>query len=309
MVSRRRRHRRGADAGRLPGRVRPRALRHSRHALHDVHLRRSRLPGRGRASDRPRLQWLGYLAIALGVQTKGPIALVLCGLTMLLLMALSADLRRRLLALHWVLGLLVDRGGVGALVHLHVRALQGRLRQRLHPRRERATVCEQPLRNQPGFWFYFQILAAALLPWTGLLVGRLIDDVRALLRGERLDGVETMLWGWTLAIVGFFTLSTFKLDHYVFPAAPALCLLCARAWSDVRGGPDDAASSRGANRFLSDRAAPARGRRRVRLLPDRAAGICRGARSIVPMALIAAGRRGDRGAFYAARGRRAFRGW
>jgi hypothetical protein len=32
-------------------------------------------------------------------------------------------------------------------------------------------------------------------------------------------------------------LSTFKLDHYVFPAAPALCLLCARAWSDVRADP------------------------------------------------------------------------
>jgi 4-amino-4-deoxy-L-arabinose transferase-like glycosyltransferase len=40
-----------------------------------------------------------------------------------------------------------------------------------------------------------------------------------------------MLWVWTAAIVGFFTASTFKLDHYVFPAAPALCLLCARAWS------------------------------------------------------------------------------
>ena len=39
---------------------------------------------------------------------------------------------------------------------------------------------------------------------------------------------------WTLSIVGFFTFSRFKLDHYVFPAAPALCLLCARAWLDVR---------------------------------------------------------------------------
>src|SRR5438034_2052998 len=29
-------------------------------------------------------------------------------------------------------------------------------------------------------------------------------------------------------------MSTFRLDHYIFPAAPALCLLCARAWSDVR---------------------------------------------------------------------------
>ena len=88
--------------------------------------------------------------------------------------------------------------------------------------------------NQPGFWFYFQILATGLLPWTGLLVGRLVDDIRAVRRGERLDGVEILLWSWTLAVVGFFTVSTFKLDHYVFPAAPALCLLCARAWTDVR---------------------------------------------------------------------------
>src|SRR5205085_3281997 len=88
--------------------------------------------------------------------------------------------------------------------------------------------------NHPGFSFYFQILAGALLPWTGLLVGRLVDDARALIRGEALDDVEVVLWAWTATIVGFFTLSTFKLDHYVFPAAPALCLLCARAWSDVR---------------------------------------------------------------------------
>src|SRR5262249_28861169 len=88
--------------------------------------------------------------------------------------------------------------------------------------------------NQPGFWFYFQILATGLLPWTGLLVGRMIDDLRCVWGGERVDHVETMLWAWTLVIVAFFTASTFKLDHYVFPAAPALCILCARAWADVR---------------------------------------------------------------------------
>src|SRR5438876_10199345 len=76
-----------------------------------------------------------------------------------------------------------------------------------------------------------------MLPWTGLLIGRLIDDLRAEWRNERPGAVDVMLWMWTAAIVGFFTLSTFKLDHYVFPAAPALCLLCARAWSDVRADP------------------------------------------------------------------------
>src|SRR5262249_13733940 len=55
--------------------------------------------------DRPGLQWGGYVLVALGVATKGPLALVLCGLTLVIAIALSADLRRRLLALHWLAGL------------------------------------------------------------------------------------------------------------------------------------------------------------------------------------------------------------
>lgn len=184
--------------------------------------------------DRPRLQWVGYVAIALGVQVKGPIALVLCGLTMLILMACSADLRRRLLGLRWVLGLVII-AAVSApwFIYMYVRFKDGFVNGYVLDENVRLFAGSR-FGNQPGYGFYVQILAAALLPWTGLLVGRLVDDVRALRRGEQLDAVEIVLWGWTLAIVGFFTLSTFKLDHYVFPAAPALCVLTARAWSDVR---------------------------------------------------------------------------
>ena len=189
--------------------------------------------------DRPRLQWPGYAAIAVGVLTKGPLALVLCGLTMLLLMACSADLRRRLLALRWALGLvMIAVVSAPWFLYMYLRFREGFVNGYILDENVRLFAASR-FANQPGFSFYFQILAAALLPWTGLLVGRLIDDVRALRRGERLDGVETMLWGWTMAIVGFFTLSTFKLDHYVFPAAPALCLLCARAWADVRANQFD----------------------------------------------------------------------
>jgi 4-amino-4-deoxy-L-arabinose transferase-like glycosyltransferase len=184
--------------------------------------------------DRPWLQWVGYVAIAMGVQTKGPIALVLCGLTMLILIAISADLRRRLLALHWVMGLgVIAVVSAPWFVYMYFRFRQDFVNGYILDENFRLFAGSR-FANQPGFWFYFQILAAALLPWTGLLIGRLIDDVRAIRRGETLDGVELMLWSWTLAVVGFFTLSTFKLDHYVFPAAPALCLLCARAWTDVR---------------------------------------------------------------------------
>ncbi|MCU1385565.1 MAG: hypothetical protein JWL71_4262 [Acidobacteria bacterium] len=187
--------------------------------------------------DRPRLQWIGYIAIAFGVQTKGPIALVLCGLTMGLLMLVSAGLRRRLLGLRWVAGLVL----IAALsswwfVYMYVRFGDGFVNGYVLDENFRLFTASR-FAHQPGFGFYVQILAFALLPWTGLVVGRLIDDARALLRGERLDDLQIVLWGWTATIVGFFTLSTFKLDHYVFPAAPALCLLIARAWSDLRADP------------------------------------------------------------------------
>jgi 4-amino-4-deoxy-L-arabinose transferase-like glycosyltransferase len=81
--------------------------------------------------------------------------------------------------------------------------------------------------------FYFRVLAAGMLPWTGLLIGKLWDDGRSY-RARSLDSSSTLLWCWAFAILAFFTASRFKLDHYVFPAAPALCLLSARAWADVR---------------------------------------------------------------------------
>src|SRR5437868_9282629 len=57
--------------------------------------------------DRPRLQWAGYVLLAFGVMVKGPLAIVLAALTMIVLVAASAELRRRLFALNWVVGLLL----------------------------------------------------------------------------------------------------------------------------------------------------------------------------------------------------------
>jgi len=183
--------------------------------------------------DRPRLQWPGYLLIGLSVLTKGPLALALCGVALVLALIASAELRRRFLALHFVAGLVIvaaistpwfiymwlrfrDAFVAGYLMNENVSLFAA----------NRFNTKFDPL-------FYIRVLAAGLLPWTGLAIGRLWDDVRAF-RQRRLDDVDLLLWCWTLAILGFFTASRFKLDHYVFPAAPALCLLCARAWADVR---------------------------------------------------------------------------
>ena len=183
--------------------------------------------------DRPHLQWPGYVLIGLSILTKGPLALALCGLTFILAIAASADLRRRLLALHFVSGLLIvvamsapwfiymwlrfrDAFVAGYVMNENVSLFaSNRFNTRFDP------------------LFYFRVLAAGLLPWTALVVGRLWDDVRAF-RARSLDSTEVLLWCWTIAILGFFTASRFKLDHYVFPAAPALCLVTARAWVDLR---------------------------------------------------------------------------
>jgi 4-amino-4-deoxy-L-arabinose transferase-like glycosyltransferase len=183
--------------------------------------------------DRPRLQWPGYVAIALALLTKGPLALVLCGLTLVLASAASADARRRLLSLRWVAGLgLILALSAPWFGYMFVRFRDDFVNGYVLDENVRLYATNR-FANQPGLWFYFQILAAGLLPWTGLLAGRLIDDLRAVIRRERLDTLEVLLWAWTTAVVGFFTFSRFKLDHYVFPAAPALCLLCARASMDV----------------------------------------------------------------------------
>ena len=188
---------------------------------------------------RPRLQWAAYVLLALAVLTKGPIALVLCGITFILAITVSGDLRRALLRLNWILGLLLVLAlAAPPFVYLYLRFGDAFVQGYVLDENLRLFASSR-FRNQPGFWFYFRILAAGLLPWTGLLIGRFVDDVRAMIKGERLDGVEMLLWVWSLTVVGFFTFSTFKLDHYVFPAAPALCLLCSRAWADVRANQFD----------------------------------------------------------------------
>ncbi|HZP47489.1 MAG TPA: glycosyltransferase family 39 protein [Vicinamibacterales bacterium] len=183
--------------------------------------------------DRPRLQWIGYVGIALGVAVKGPLAIVLCGLAFVSLIVVSPALRRPLVALRWKTGLALVVGVASPwFVYMYLRYGQQFVDGYVLDENVRLFASSR-FGNQPGPWFYFQILATGLLPWTGLVVGRLIDDVRAALRGERLDALEILLWTWTAVVVGFFTLSTFKLDHYVFPAAPALCVLAARAWVDM----------------------------------------------------------------------------
>jgi 4-amino-4-deoxy-L-arabinose transferase-like glycosyltransferase len=184
--------------------------------------------------DRTRLQWGGYVLIALAVLTKGPLAIALCGLTFGLAMLVSAELRRRLLSLRVWSGLaLVLAITTPWFIYMWMRFRGDFVNGYVLDENIRLYAANR-FNGRMDTWFYFRVLAAGLLPWTGLVLGRLFDDVRGAIRNKGVDPVNALLWCWTIAVVGFFSLSRFKLDHYVFPAAPALSLLCAQAWADVR---------------------------------------------------------------------------
>lgn len=188
--------------------------------------------------DRPKLQYGGYVLIGLATFVKGPIALILCSVAFLFVIAVSSEARRRFLSLNLVAGAAIALA-LPLPWFLAMFFRFGDAFVRGYALNENLLLFATPLyANQPPWWFYLGILASGLLPWTPLLAGRLIDLLRgAAQRSDTMDTVDVLLWGWTLAVVGFFSVSSFKLDHYVFPAAPALCLIGARSWTEVSRDP------------------------------------------------------------------------
>lgn len=177
----------------------------------------------------------GYALLALAVMTKGPVALVLVGLFLAAAWLAGGACRAYLRRLHWRSGLLVAalgaspwfiwmHGRFGAdFVHGYV--LAGNVFYLTQP----ASFATRPVNHL----FYVRAFVGAFFPWTVIAIGRGLD----LLRGRRSGLVwsveERLLWLWTAVVIVFFSVARFKLDHYIFPAAPACCLIAAKAWFDA----------------------------------------------------------------------------
>lgn len=94
--------------------------------------------------------------------------------------------------------------------------------------------------------FYLRAFLGGFFPWTIVMLGRGVDLARGRWTAVRWSTEEKLLWLWVALVLGLFSVARFKLDHYIYPAAPACCLLAAKAWHD-------AATERSA-RFLATRA-------------------------------------------------------
>lgn len=184
---------------------------------------------RGSAS----LEAAGYLCLAFAVMTKGPVALLLVGGFFSAAWLLGGEMRAYVSGLKWMKGLVL--AGVvaspwflwmygrfdGEFVDRYL--LAGNLFYFTKPASFSARAVSHV--------YYARVFAGGFFPWSLVLAGRGVDLVLRRGRAPKLATEEKLLWLWVALIVGFFTAARFKLDSYIFPAAPACCLIAARAWS------------------------------------------------------------------------------
>lgn len=170
-----------------------------------------------------------YFFMALGTLAKGPVAVFLGGVIILLFAGLRRDARLILRTL-WPIGI---------VVYLAVAAPWYIAVQHANPEFFRTFFLEHNLERfssnlyhhpQP-FWFYIPVALLALVPWTVFAVAAMVDAVRdwrlSTQQPPGQDDLRTYLALWFLVPIVFFSLSHSKLPGYILPAIPAATILLA----------------------------------------------------------------------------------
>ncbi len=193
----------------------------------------------GRSLARPAL-YRAYLWIALGVLTKGPVA-VLIPVAAVFLYALvgplvvprSTDPAPHGFTVRHALRMFFDPLGWGILLAVaapwYVAALV------IHGRdfvdgfllRHNVERFTGTLQNHSGGPLYYVAMVPLLLwPWLAWLssaIGSLARDLRA----RAVDPLKAYLWIWCVFVIAFFSLSGTKLPHYALYGCTPLFVLCA----------------------------------------------------------------------------------
>jgi 4-amino-4-deoxy-L-arabinose transferase-like glycosyltransferase len=170
-----------------------------------------------------------YLFGALGTLAKGPVAVLLAGLIIVVFAALRRDGR---LILHtlWPAGMLLYLAVTLPWFIAVQRANREFLRTfflQHNLERFSTNLYHHP---QP-FWFYLPVALLALVPWTVFVVAAVVDAVCdwrfSVQQPPGVEDLRTYLTLWLLLPVAFFSLSQSKLPGYILPAIPAGTILLA----------------------------------------------------------------------------------
>ena len=173
---------------------------------------------------------LMYVAVGLGVLTKGPVAIVLPGLVFAVYLIVHRELRR--------IGQMMLPTGTAIVLAIVVPWYAALYRVAgwepirsfiLGENYERFAHGVGVSADRP-FWWYLPVVFSDSFPWSLLLIPAGIAWFRDRRTGVSATSdpafrVRTLLWLWILTIVGFFSLSVAKQDLYIFPIVPAVVAL------------------------------------------------------------------------------------
>ncbi len=189
------------------------------------------------ASGKSRRWWLAWLLLAFAVLTKGPVAVVLSGMTLFLFSLLRRDLTGVWRCIKPVRGLALT-----ALVSLPWYVAELLVEGQpfwdsffgYHNLQRFTSVVNSHL--QP-WWFFGVILVVASLPFTPFLLlglGQTLNsiDVKTQLKTfkqKEVFSLQSFASCWLLSVLLLFTTAATKLPSYWLPATPAAAILIALA--------------------------------------------------------------------------------
>ncbi len=172
-----------------------------------------------------KLVFVGYVALALGVLTKGPVALALVAIPIGLELIVRRD-RANFKRLRILPGLGVVLAIAAPYFFLvYARVGLGPLRFFfLGENLQRFTGQIYESGSRP-FWYELAAFFSDFAPWSLLLILAAWFDWRRAERERTSRGVTRILYLWLVYTVILFSLASFKRDYYLLPAMPAAALI------------------------------------------------------------------------------------
>ena len=171
---------------------------------------------------------LMYVAVGLGVLTKGPIAILLPGIVFALYLLLHRELGR-IRTMMLPAGILI----VGAIVipwyaAVYVRDGWEPIKSFILGENVARYTAGVGVDTVRGPFFYVPVLFSDSFPWSMFLFAAAaawFADRRRTPAPDPTLRVRDLLWLWIIVIVAFFTISAAKQDLYIFPIVPAIAAL------------------------------------------------------------------------------------
>lgn len=172
--------------------------------------------------------WLASASMGLAFVTKGPIGIVLPGITLVAYLSVTKQLRA-IKPLHVILGAITaaiiavpwfyaayQANGTWALAYFFIRENFQRYAGSTYD-------THKPL------WFMVTSLLSGFLPWSILLPAACSDLFKDFKQKFSTEAGKQRLfmWLWVAVVTGFFSFSRGKCDYYVLPVYPAVSLLVA----------------------------------------------------------------------------------